>query len=339
MNRVLVALSGGVDSSLAAALVLERGCRIETCILLMQGVSDRARASARSIARHLGVDHHEFDVTREFDDCVVSYFINEYKCGRTPNPCVICNEQIKLNVLLEKAEELSCESIATGHYARIAGANNRCILKRGADKNEQSYFLYRVKQRHLERLSLPLGDMARPEVETCAQSRHLPGARQKKSQDICFIPDNNYLAFLSRYVPFKPGPIKDTSGKILGEHKGIWGFTIGQRRGLGISAAYPLYVIGIEAESNTVIVGPKKDAYASVAIVTDVNFIPFDTLAKKVNVKAKPRYLAELSPATIEPVFSNEVKVTFAEPQWALTPGQSVVFYDDDILLGGGIIK
>lgn len=339
MEKVLVALSGGVDSSVAAALLLDQGYGVETCTFIMRGINEAALESARSIARSLNVVHHEFDVSKEFEEHVVRYFVNEYQSGATPNPCVICNAKIKFDVLVEKAQELGCSRIATGHYARIHKRNGGTTLMRGADRNEQSYFLYRLQQHHLQNLLLPLGGMTRDKVEAYARDRGLPGARRRKSQDVCFVPDNDYPGFLKKYRTLTPGPILDTQGNIFGTHKGIVAYTIGQRRGLGISAPHPLYVLRIDAQNNAIIVGEKKDVYGTKVIAGDLNFILFDVLDEAIGVYAKPRYVSDLNPVRVEPVSNTEIRVIFSKPQWALTPGQSVVFYQDDVLVGGGVIR
>jgi len=339
MSKILIASSGGVDSSVSAALAMDQGYEVETAIFIMRGVDEEARDSAQAVAQHLGVTHHECDVREEFDDLIVTYFVDEYKNGRTPNPCMICNEKIKMGTLLEKANKLKCDHVTTGHYARIKMEHGRYILKRGIDRNEQSYFLYRLRQCQLKDLLLLLGDMTRAEVEAYARKRDLPSVRRQKSQDVCFVPGNDYPLFIKDYMTFRPGPIQDRRGKVLGEHKGIAAYTIGQRRGLGISASHPLYVFQIDAENNVIIVGEEKDLYASAMIASDTNFIPFDTLEERMEVCAKPRYVSALSPAVIEPINEKDVKVIFSEPQWALTPGQSVVFYRDDVLVGGGVIQ
>jgi tRNA-specific 2-thiouridylase len=339
MRKVLVAVSGGVDSSAAAALLLEEGYEVESAILVMRGVDEGARASAQAVADYLGITHHEVDAAKVFDDIVVSNFIEEYRHGRTPNPCIICNEKIKLGFLREKARAGGCDHIATGHYARVEERDGRFVLNRGKERNEQSYFLYRLQQECLRELLMPLGEKSREEVEAYAHDRNLPSARRSKSQDICFVPNNDYSGFLKSRMIMKPGPIKDRDGHTLGEHKGISAYTIGQRRGLGISAPHPWYVIHVDTEHNTIIVGEQEEVYGCELIASDLNLIAFDRLEEKIYVQAKPRYVSELSAADVEPISDMKVKVSFVKPQWALTPGQSVVFYQDELLIGGGIIQ
>ncbi len=338
MEKILVALSGGVDSSTAAALLKQRGSDVAAAIMVFEGISCDAVGFARQLAKHLGIHFHIFDFTNEFHNAIISNFIKEYRKGRTPNPCVLCNEQIKFGLLLQKAEELGINKVATGHYARIEKHNGRYLLKRGVDKNEQSYFLYRLKQKQLSKITLPVGSHTKGEVRKLARKFKLPSAQHKKSQDICFIPNGNCVAFLQNVVPTRSGPIYDKNGQEIGEHKGVLFYTYGQRRGIGIRHTSPYYVIKIDAENNALYVGEKKDVYRSQLIAKDVHFLPFDVLDKKLEVVAKPRYVSPLSKAMIEPYGRDRLKVTFKRPQWALTPGQSVVFYQDDVLVGGGVI-
>jgi tRNA-specific 2-thiouridylase len=337
-KRILVALSGGVDSSVAAALLRDAGYQVEGAIMLLEGMTEESIGFATKVAQRLHIPFHRFDFRQAHQEKVISYFIEEYQRGRTPNPCVICNRMIKFTLFMQKAQEISINYMATGHYARIEKKNSRYILKKGIDKNEQSYFLYRLDQKQLSKTLFPLAQYSKDEVRAVARKRKLPTAQRKKSQDVCFIPGGDCTSFLKSRVPDNPGPILDKEGKVVGEHKGIIHYTIGQRHGIGISHKYPYYVTKIDPQRNTIHIGQKEQVYKKEFITTNLNFIPFDTLDQNIRVAAKVRYFSPLSEATVEPIGHDKVNVAFKEPQWAITPGQSVVFYRDELVIGGGII-
>jgi len=316
-------------------------CRSEE---LRSCCGQKAVEDANRVAIHLGIPHFVLDLRREFEAAVIADFAREYGRGRTPNPCVRCNERIKFRLLLQRARLLGADFIATGHHARVVSdpAGSRYLLKKGKDRaKDQSYFLYRLSQAQLARILMPVGEFTKAEVREIARRRGLPVADKVESQETCFAPLGNYPKFLAGRAPraFRTGPIKDLAGRILGEHKGIGYYTIGQRRGLGISSPRPLYVVAIDAPRNTVFVGQEEDLSRNKLTASDVRMISGERLKEPILFRAKIRYRHQEAKALVIPVSARRVRVEFATPQRALTPGQSVVFYERQAVLGGGIIN
>uniref|UniRef100_A0A7C4X9T8 tRNA-specific 2-thiouridylase MnmA n=1 Tax=candidate division WOR-3 bacterium TaxID=2052148 RepID=A0A7C4X9T8_UNCW3 len=336
--KVLVALSGGVDSSVAATLLKENNYSVSGAIMIFKGVLDEDIENARNVCEVLKIPFYQFDFSNIYQKEIVENFISAYQSGHTPNPCVLCNQLIKFGLFLKRAIEMGFDKIATGHYARVVEIDGKYLLIRGKDKNEQSYFLYRLNQSQLSRIILPLGDLTKEEVRRIAKKMELPTAHRRKSQDVCFLPDTDYIQYLKGLIPEKKGPVFNKYGEKIGEHRGIFQYTYGQRKRLGISSGRPLYVMKIDPKNNAIYVGEKEDVYKKELIAGSINFITNLTLNKPLTVFAKARYFAPLSKAVINN-FNGKVRVVFEKPQWALTPGQSVVFYQNDTVLGGGIIE
>jgi tRNA-specific 2-thiouridylase len=347
-KKALVAMSGGVDSSVAAALLVDEGYDVTGMTLLISsaGAEDRSRTAtedAAAVAKHLGIAHRVVDVRRLFESRIVGDFCREYAGGRTPNPCVRCNFLIKFGLLRKKAEALGGAVLATGHYARIETESRNKIhrLRKGRSRTkDQSYFLYPLGQTELARASFPLGEMTKAEVRALAKKFRLPVARQVESQEICFIPGDDYPLFLAPRIPgaFLPGPILDRTGRVLGRHLGIGRYTVGQRRGLGIAAPQPLYVLAVDAASRTLVVGPEEALYRRRLSASAVRWISGAPPGGPTVLKARVRYRHRESPALVSPERKGRVLVEFRKPQRAITPGQSVVFYRGDEVVGGGII-
>lgn len=355
-KKVLIGMSGGVDSSVAAALLKEQGYEVIGVTMRVWEEEDpcavtdgkgccslSAVEDARRVAAMLQIPYYVMNFKDIFKERVVDYFKREYLLGRTPNPCIACNRYIKFDALLNKALSMGIDYVATGHYGRIEydPVLDRYILKKAADTHkDQTYVLYNLTQGQLKRALLPLGDYTKDEVRQMAEELGLKVASKPDSQEICFIPDNDYSRFIENNVEDKiePGYFVDVHGNVLGEHKGIINYTIGQRKGLGVSLGKPAYVVHIDPYTNTVVLGGNDDVFSRGLIASDLNFITIDKLESSMDVKAKIRYSAKEAPATITPIDMERVEVVFEEPVRAITPGQSVVFYDGDMVVGGGII-
>jgi len=355
-QRIAVAMSGGVDSSLAALLLLKEGCEAigltfrmwpkEECgVSFGRACCDlEAVTRSRAVAEDLKIPYYVFDLSAEFKKQVIDYFCEEYLNGRTPNPCVICNEKIKFGLLYEKALALDAGEIATGHYAKAVfdKKKGRYLLKESAGKdNDQTYFLFTLSQGQLKHVIFPLAEYNKEKTRKFAKKFKLKTYNTISSQDVCFIHDQNYADYIRKRtgVAMKEGDVVDRDGKVLGRHKGIPFYTIGQRRGLGIAHKEPLYVTGIDRSANRVIVGTKKDVLKKGLIADKLNWISIEALDKPLRVKAKIRYNHKRADALITPSGSGQVRVDFDIPQEAPTPGQAVVFYDKDVVVGGGWIR
>lgn len=353
-KRVVVAMSGGVDSSVTAAMLKERG--YEVIGVTMQIWPDSLPASqseggccslsavedARRVASRLDIPYYVLNFADVFENQVIRYFCDEYKKARTPNPCIKCNQLIKFDLLLRKALQLEADYLATGHYARVVEFNGRYTLAKAKDQQkDQTYNLFTLTQEQLEHILFPLGDYTKPEVREIAAEIGLAVAKKPDSQEICFIPDNNYQQFLREYDGGhdRPGLIVDTKGRVLGRHQGLSYYTIGQRKGLGVSVGHPVYVVDLDAEKNLVVLGEKEENLASSLLADELNWMAVPDLQKPLRVKAKIRYRSPAAEAVLKPAAHGLVQVDFSEPQRAITPGQAVVFYQDDLLVGGGFIK
>ncbi|HUT69530.1 MAG TPA: tRNA 2-thiouridine(34) synthase MnmA [Desulfatiglandales bacterium] len=357
-KRVIVAMSGGVDSSVAAAILKEEGYQVIGVTMQIWppdrqkreldpfggccGVS--AVEDAKRVAYKLNIPHYVLNFRDIFFQKVITPFCQDYSLGRTPNPCIKCNQYIKFGALLRKGRELGASSIATGHYARVEKdqVTGRYALRRGFDRRkDQSYFLYPLTQDQLKRVLFPVGDHSKEGVREIAGELGLSVAAKPESQEICFIPHNDYPRFLREHTPPTAvrGPIVDRQGDVLGEHQGIPFYTIGQRKRLGISSSEPLYVIAINPEENSIVVGSKGETYGDELIASHLNWISINKLEHSIEASVKIRYLHEEAEATITPLNEDKVNIRFKELQMAITPGQAAVFYEGDTVIGGGTIE
>lgn len=355
-KNAIIAMSGGVDSSVAAFLVQSQGydCMGVTMKLFNnEDIGEKKEKTccslsdvedARSVANKLGIPYYVFNFSSCFQENVIDRFIAAYNQGKTPNPCIDCNRYLKFEKLFLRAKELDYEFIATGHYAQIDydKASGRYLLKKSIDEEkDQSYFLYTLTQSQLSRLLLPLGGMKKSQIRKIAQEQGFVNATKHDSQDICFVPDGKYAEFIQQYTgtPSKTGEFKDSSGKVLGTHKGIIHYTIGQRKKLGLSVGKPIYVTALDPKENVVYVGDETELFSKSLKVDSVNWIPFSSLSDSKKVLVKIRSTQKAQPAIIHPLNEKEVLVEFLNPQRAITPGQAAVFYEGDIVVGGGIIS
>lgn len=344
MKKVLLGMSGGVDSSVSAIILQKQGYEVIGCTMNLWKPEEEKNNSiedAKKVCEKLGITHYVLDYKNEFKCKVVDTFINEYECTRTPNPCIECNKYLKFGLLYEKALELGCEYIATGHYAKTEFSEkyNQYVLRKSDEINkDQTYFLYAIPKYEIEHIIFPLQNLKeKKDTRKIAEENGLEIAKKKDSQEICFIPNDDYKTFLERHITSKQGNIVLRSGEILGKHKGITKYTIGQRKGLGIAYKEALYVVDLDKEKNEVIVGTESELYSNELYANQLNWHVFEKLENEIECYAKIRYRARPAKAIVIPQ-GDKVKVKFEEPQRAITKGQSVVFYIDDILIGGGKI-
>ncbi len=353
-QRIAVAMSGGIDSCITALLLQDQGFDIVGITLqlwdsgeIQQGCcSSKSVDEARAFAEKIGVPHYVVDVKDAFKACVVRNFVNEYMNARTPNPCVVCNPNVKWKYILQKAEELGCEKIATGHYAQISSANGRYFVTRGVDlSKDQSYVMWQLSQEQLSKTIFPLGKYKKSEIKELAEKHGFTDlVKKSESQEICFIPDDDYRGFLRSYVQdidsiVKKGIYVSMDGKKLGEHEGFPFYTIGQRKGLGIALGVPAYVQAVDKETNTITIGFRDDLLTKELYVSNLHFSKYEDFDHVQQLTVKIRYNTQPAPCSVEKQENGWYKVSFENPVWAVTPGQSAVFYDDEDLLAGGVIE
>jgi tRNA-specific 2-thiouridylase len=356
VSTIVVGLSGGVDSSVAAALLREAGHEVvgitlrtapweepeEASIRFGSCCSPTTAGAARQVARRLGIPYFLLNHEREFGDRVIDDFTREYGAGRTPSPCVVCNREIKFGTLLQRALAWEADAVATGHYARVAPdprTGRVCLLTARDLMKDQSYFLWPLSQAQLARARFPVGGLSKPEVRARAHARGLATAATPESQELCFV-NGDYRAFLRARMPeaFRPGPVLDEAGQEVGEHAGLGGYTVGQRRGLGRLGSAPAYVLRLDPSRNALVVGPREALRATRLVAERVNWIALPSLVAPLDVEARVRHRAPRVAARVRPLDTARVEVTLREPQHAITPGQSVVFYRGEVVVGGGVI-
>ncbi|MGI6776834.1 MAG: tRNA 2-thiouridine(34) synthase MnmA [Acetivibrionales bacterium] len=356
-KKVMVGMSGGVDSSVAAAVLLKEGYEVigVTMQIWPDMSADKkereggccslsAVDDARRVSNKLGIPYYVMNFKEVFEEKVIKYFTGEYLKGKTPNPCIACNRYVKFGFLLEKAVAMGIDYIATGHYAVIEynEVSKRYLLKKSvAQKKDQTYALYNLTQEQLSRTLMPIGRYTKEQVRKIAEELELSVASKPDSQEICFVDNDDYGSFICENTDrnIENGQFVDTKGNVLGTHKGIIHYTVGQRKGLGLALGKPMYVVHIDAEKNRVVLGDENEVFSKELFATDLNFISIESLKRNMRVKAKIRYSAKEADAEIFPEADGKVRVVFDMPQRAVTPGQSVVFYDGDLVVGGGIIE
>jgi tRNA-specific 2-thiouridylase len=347
-GRVVVAMSGGVDSSVAAALLVENGHEVIGIMMRLWAEQENrccapeAIDDARRVADQLGIPFYLVNYEADFRACVVDYFVAEYAQGRTPNPCLACNRHIRFGRLLRRALALDADHLATGHYARVEALNGAYQLRQGIDvQKDQSYVLYMLGQEELQHIRFPIGGYTKPQIRAMARQRGLPVAEKDESMELCFVSDDDYRRFLREHAPqaLVPGPILNTSGQEIGQHKGLPFFTVGQRRGLGIAAPEALYVQRLDLENNALIVATAGELGRCILTADMVNYVSGHPPERPLRVQAKIRYRARFAAATWTPLPGDQATVEFDHPLRDITPGQAVVAYRDDVVLGGGIIR
>jgi len=350
-QRVVVAMSGGVDSAVAAGLLARQGYDVVGITMRLWSLDDPAAPrngrrccsvedtdDARRAADTIGIPHYVLNMERQFQERVVDYFVREYGRGRTPNPCLACNEHVKFRALLDRAMALDADYLATGHYARIERASTHYRLRRAVDQaKDQSYVLYTLGQEELRGTLFPVGAFTKPQIRALARDLGLEIAEKPDSADICFVPDGDYKAFVRARIPAEPGEVRDLAGAAIGTHDGITSFTIGQRRGIGLATGEKRFVTAIDAATNVVTIGPEPALYARELLAEQVRWVLAPPAAPR-RCDVKIRYRSPAAPAVIEVRADGAVHVRFDQPQRAITPGQAAVFYEDDEVLGGGII-
>lgn len=356
MEKALIGMSGGVDSSVAALLMQQQGCDCIGATLRLFGNEALGQdqestccslddvEDARSVARKLGIPHYTFNFQDEFRCRVMDKFVRCYEQGATPNPCIDCNRFLKFGSMLRRARELGCDYVVTGHYARIRQDpdTGRYLLYKAADPaKDQTYFLYCLDQKQLAHIQFPLGSLTKSEVRQIAEAHGFINARKHDSQDICFVPDGDYKAFMERFTQkqYAPGDFLDWEGNIVGRHQGAVGYTLGQRKGLGLAMGTPVYVCAKDMTRNTVTVGPNEALFSQGLVADDWFWFPFPTLTEPMEVTAKIRHSQFEQPAAVYPQTDGTARVIFRNPVRAITPGQAVVLYQGDLVIGGGTIR